>query len=1211
MAVTRRFPLIVALALGALAAAPLLLGAGFLNTRAGGDSPFLLFRLHQLHAALSEGVFPVRWMPDAAYGLGYPFFNYYAALPYYLAAAFKSFGFSYVASLKLTQLAGYLLAAGAMYAWARRHTRTPWGALLASAAYTFAPFHMVNIYVRGDSLSEFWAFAWYPLILLAADRLMARRAPARLAALALAYAGLLLTHNLSAFIFSPFLLLYLLLVGARKRNPQGCHSPQPRGRLRAYGACALALALGVMLAAWFWLPALGELNQVQLAPSTTGYFHYANHFRAGDLIQPALVFDYAVGDPAAGEMGETTPFAMSAPQALAGAAGGLALVFRLLRRFTRRGEAGDGAPGVGFALFLLVGAALSVFLITPASSFLWERVPGLPLVQFPWRFLSVASLFLAALAAYIPDLAFGIATPLRAAGPLIALVLSLALAASALAGLRLDFIPLNDHDITAERLQLYEYFSGNIGTTIRYEWLPNTVNPRPYSGPDLLGLEPRAKPLSGDAHGTRVGRGAAWQRWSVSVGSESATLALPLHYWPGWRAAADGRPVELSAAPGLGWAQLTLPRGAHVVTLWLDRTPVRALGEWLSLAAVGVTLVLLRPQAREALAGEAAAVQLRRGRRWALLALLAAGAVWVGLRLLPAEPPLTGPLNMDFARQAFPYHAPEGVDFGDGLRLAHYAQLPRTEPCGPLPAEMRWEGDASGVEVTAALTLAAANVLDVPLSVREGVSAPADSGGAALHNAPCPLSPGVYLPTLSVTRNGEALSALSSDGAPRGTLTLAPFVVNQRGVLSPRVPPGADFGEALSLLAVEGLRADSQASLLALVLRWRAEAELARNYHIGLRLRDVAGNLWAEQDAPLGLYGAYPPALWLPGELVAEVYGLPLPLGMPPGDDYRLAVSVYDAKRPAGSPTGEVLGRAELEGLSWRGSSPIPENTARLLSPIPALSIASVNLPAAPRESPAITQGRPFALHVQWIVESAPAADYRARWALIDAEGDTAWSAETPLAPGSPPTLWEAGAFVEGRLRLNPPAALAPGAYTLTLTLLDDDGAPLHAPAPVPLGDGQLEVLAAPVPTGEPADLPHRVDVDFGDVVRLWGYGATVDPATTAADTLTLTLAWGALAEIDADYTFFVHVFDPATETIVAQVDTMPHNYLHPTSAWIPGEIVTDTVTLDLGNAPPGVYWVAVGWGDENGRLPARDASGARLDGDRAILPLKVRVPGD
>ncbi|MFO7538594.1 MAG: hypothetical protein R6X32_11110, partial [Chloroflexota bacterium] len=56
-----------------LAAWPLLAEPGLLNTRGGGDSPFLLQRLHQLTTALADGHFPVRWMPDANYGYGYPF----------------------------------------------------------------------------------------------------------------------------------------------------------------------------------------------------------------------------------------------------------------------------------------------------------------------------------------------------------------------------------------------------------------------------------------------------------------------------------------------------------------------------------------------------------------------------------------------------------------------------------------------------------------------------------------------------------------------------------------------------------------------------------------------------------------------------------------------------------------------------------------------------------------------------------------------------------------------------------------------------------------------------------------------------------------------------------------------------------------------------------------------------------------------------------
>jgi len=78
--------LILALLLSILASAPLLIGPGIISTRAGGDSPFLIIRVHQLVQNMRQGIWPARWMPDAAYGLGYPFFNFSASLPYYVAA---------------------------------------------------------------------------------------------------------------------------------------------------------------------------------------------------------------------------------------------------------------------------------------------------------------------------------------------------------------------------------------------------------------------------------------------------------------------------------------------------------------------------------------------------------------------------------------------------------------------------------------------------------------------------------------------------------------------------------------------------------------------------------------------------------------------------------------------------------------------------------------------------------------------------------------------------------------------------------------------------------------------------------------------------------------------------------------------------------------------------------------------------------------------
>ena len=197
------------LLLALLAAVPLWTGPGLVNTRGGGDSPFLFFRLQQLMANLHDGVFPARWMPDAAYGLGYPFFNFYAALPYYFAAIFNFLGFDLLTSIKIVQTLGFVLAGFALYGWARRHFSNRWAAWLAAVAYVYAPFHLVNVYVRGDSLSEFYAFIFYPLILWSIDLIF--DAPRNWPLLALSYGGLILTHNVSALIFSPFVVAYCVL----------------------------------------------------------------------------------------------------------------------------------------------------------------------------------------------------------------------------------------------------------------------------------------------------------------------------------------------------------------------------------------------------------------------------------------------------------------------------------------------------------------------------------------------------------------------------------------------------------------------------------------------------------------------------------------------------------------------------------------------------------------------------------------------------------------------------------------------------------------------------------------------------------------------------------------------------------------------------------------------------------------------------------------
>jgi len=1112
-AITRRWASPVSLIFVALLVATPLWGPGIVNTRGGGDSPFLLQRTHQMLVNLRAGVFPVRWMPDAAYGLGYPFFSYYAALPYYLAGLLALAGLDLLTALKLVQTFGFIASALAMNGWMRGMTGSRWAAWLAAIAYTVAPFHLVNVYVRGDSLSEFYAFIFYPLVLWGLDKSCSRwKAGLRdsrsgiadpsllpgicslpFAATALAYAGLILTHNLSAFIFTPFALLYLAMLWLGKGIGH-----------RSFIVCLLSLGFGALLAAWYWLPALAEVGLVQLGPSTQDYFHYSHHFRTLNLVQRHPLFDYST----AVDHTVQSPFAMGLVQAGLAVLGGLALVVRVfvwrrsgpVRGSTAGRPASSGAgPGRGQCPgpaegrlgahwgFVLVGLLLSTVMITPLSRPLWDYLPLLSIVQFPWRFLSVQALFTAAVtAALVPGAPSAGATRFKSALhldvlALVALPIAALLVASVLLPLRPDRLPIGPADVTVERLQLYELFAGNIGTTIRYEWLPATVVPRPFTSNALIepGAPPRAIPLDGASlEAALVERGPTRQEWEVSGGG--GAVAFPLLYWPGWRARVDDNPVEVGPAEGSGYLALEVPPGEHVVLLRLGRTPVRAVAEVTSLGALVVLVALL--------------LRVRREIRWPivlrhlsfviliLVLLLLSSFVICRLsfsRLSREVLDNEADLTMDFDQMPYLHHNPLGIEFGGALRLKGYG----------LSSEELLPGDTLTVTLDYAGYVERAYTATVrlvsPAAIRHEVEPLAEAvcdlkPAATAVGVSCERVPlrvpediprGVYLLQLRLFGSGGEVRARTPGGSSYGTLYLRPVRVPRGPSLPSEASILAPFGPAIRLHAA--VIAQPAPDRLAVRLDWSVVHPVVANYGISIRLLDAEEHPVFVMDTQPG-YGFLPTSLWRPGELIADSYLLTLPAPSPsqgegrgegpPSNSYHLIVILYQVS------TGEAIGQARL--------------------------------------------------------------------------GDFALPLETPFEVRRPPRSFS------------------------------------------------------------PPSLQYPLRVDFGGEIRLAGYDLE-----QRGDVLRLTLWWQASRPPQSDYTVFVHLFDPATEHIVAQSDAMPQGGMYPTSWWAAGEVVSETVVLPLEGVPQGAYRLAVGLYDSTAiRLPAVDSGGQPLPDDRLILPKLVEV---
>lgn len=131
----------------------------------------------------------------------------------------------------------------------------------------------------------------------------------------------------------------------------------------------------------------------------------------------------------------------------------------------------------------------------------------------------------------------------------------------------------------------------------------------------------------------------------------------------------------------------------------------------------------------------------------------------------------------------------------------------------------------------------------------------------------------------------------------------------------------------------------------------------------------------------------------------------------------------------------------------------------------------------------------------------------------------------------------------------------------------------------------------------------HDAVYGLGDALVLRGFDLDED-ALHPGQTTALTLYWQALADVDADYTVFIHMLDETGQVRVQQ-DAPPVEGQYPSSLWESGETVQDIHAMKLpADLQPGRYRIALGLYalETMQRLLAVDAQGTRLPDDRIIL---------
>src|SRR5260221_8127699 len=89
------------------------------------DAEMHVYRTFEILSAWRAGVAYLRWAPDLFYGFGYPGFNYYAPLSYYLGAAYGALFGGAVAGVKFVLVASAYLGAAGVVLFVRDPSGSP------------------------------------------------------------------------------------------------------------------------------------------------------------------------------------------------------------------------------------------------------------------------------------------------------------------------------------------------------------------------------------------------------------------------------------------------------------------------------------------------------------------------------------------------------------------------------------------------------------------------------------------------------------------------------------------------------------------------------------------------------------------------------------------------------------------------------------------------------------------------------------------------------------------------------------------------------------------------------------------------------------------------------------------------------------------------------------------------------------------------------
>ncbi|HKB88334.1 MAG TPA: 6-pyruvoyl-tetrahydropterin synthase-related protein [Patescibacteria group bacterium] len=547
---TNFWPILAVLFFAILAGRTLIFEKGYFNMH----DDLQMMRQLEMEKCFADGQVPCRWVPDMGYGYGFPLFNFYPPLPYFVGTVFRVLHFNFTDTVKLTFALSFVISGLTMYFLAKEFFGK-WGGVISSIFYIWAPYHSVDIYVRG-AMNEAWALVWFPLILWVAYKLIQsdkKETTKWLIGLGLSWTGLLLSHNLMVMIFTPVFALWCLMFWVKK------HDWKKFFQLICSGILAASLA------AFFTLPAIFEQKFVHVDTLTQGYYEYIAHFAT---IGQLLFSRFWGFGPSIWGPNDGMPFQVGHVHWILSL---VILIFATLVFVNRRKYKID--PNILYTIYFSIAFGwFATFMAHQDSTFIWQKIHFLAFVQFPWRFLTLAILGFSLAAGSVM-----IIFPRK-----VAVVIGLVLITLLVILNWNYFLPLGGKMGPLSEAQKFSGAAWDLQRTAGiFDYLPVTAKQNPKDPSVVL-----AEIFTGNGNVTNTLEGTNWARFDVNLTTDSV-VRIDLFQFPNWKITLDGNSIEpyIPETELYGRMYTNIPKGNHSVSLKLANTPIRAISNYLSILA--------------------------------------------------------------------------------------------------------------------------------------------------------------------------------------------------------------------------------------------------------------------------------------------------------------------------------------------------------------------------------------------------------------------------------------------------------------------------------------------------------------------------------------------------------------------------------------------------------------------------------------------------